>query len=209
MDKYFLSSFSFFFKELWGQWSVSAVHITSQQPLNAWTSPGVNSRMHSGCYEKQCMQEQVWTFKHVVRHLGGCRGILGHGEQGVFHQPVPSGNFLWFQNAPRDVASSHTLYQCSVFSKTSMVPSWPLHAADFLGKGKTGSYTWSLWHHENICELEGEEKTHTHTHNFQEPGKKHWTKNQEMWFSSWLCYYKCALKGWEDCFTSQPWLIRR
>ena len=69
------------------------------------------------------MQEQVWTFKHVVRHLGGCRGILGHGEQGVFHQPVPSGNFLWFQNAPRDFASSHTLYQRSVFSKTSMVPS--------------------------------------------------------------------------------------
>ena len=56
------------------------------------------------------MQEQVWTFKRVVRRLGGCRGILGHSEQGVFHQPVPSGNFLWFQNAPRDVASSHSLY---------------------------------------------------------------------------------------------------
>ena len=120
--------------------------------------------MHHGCYEKQCMQEQAWIFKCVARHLGGTRGILGQGEQLVFHQPVPSGNFLWFENAPRDVASSHSLYQCSVFSKPSVVPSWPLHAADFLGKGKTGSYAWSLWHHEKMCKLEGEEtQTHTHT----------------------------------------------
>ena len=67
------------------------------------------------------MQEQAWTFKRVVRHLGGTQGILGQGEQLVFHQPVPSGNFLWFENALRDVASSHSLYQCSVFSKASVV----------------------------------------------------------------------------------------
>lgn len=69
------------------------------------------------------MPEQAWTFKRVVRHLGGTRGILGQGEQLVFHQPVSSGNFLWSENAPRDVASSHSLIQCSVFSKASVVPS--------------------------------------------------------------------------------------
>lgn len=112
-------------------------------------------------HEKEHMHKQTWALKRALKHIGGSWGILGQDDLVVLHQLVPCGNFLWCQNAHRDIASSPSHHQLRAFTKVSMVPLGPTYAADFLGKGKTGNDIWSPCHCAKICELWGGKKKAT------------------------------------------------